>query len=191
MLLPKIEFSSAPKTKAGAVVLGWFQEEAPAETAAQKTKPRQPVFVGKSNKDIESLLAQLRESKHFSGKKGEVSILRFFPFGVFLMWFFLVWVPRRNGTARWRDKREALCYWRKGANGFRILTVQADSIFGKVSKSELSYFIQAFCEGYLLAGYEYRDLKKEEKDLSVQKILKLTGPRMEFRQNGSGERSRF
>lgn len=189
MHLPRIEFSSAAKTKVGAAVLGWFQEEAPTEKAAEKGKPRQPVFVGKSNKEIESLLGQLRESKHFSGKKGEISVLRFFPFSGFPNLVLLGLGAEKKWTSEMARQAGGALLLAQKRERLPNLIVQADSIFGRVAKGELSYFVQAFCEGYLLAGYEYKDLKKEEKDAFRPEVLELTGPKMES-QSEAGERAR-
>ena len=175
MQLPKIEFSSAPSTSVGALVLGWFQDEAPIEKGHDKNKSRQPVFVGKSNKDIESLLGQLRESKHFSGKKGEVSVLRFFSFAGFSNLILLGLGSEKKWNSEMARQAGGSLLLAQRRERIPRVTVQADSIFGKVAKSELSYFIQAFCEGYFLAGYEFKDLKKQDKEAFQPEVLELTG----------------
>src|SRR5256885_7221348 len=86
--LPKIDFSTA--LKAGeTIALGWYQGDPPEKVnGKEKAKADKPASVppqynGKRSKDVDALAERLAQSEHFRGKKNEIDLLRFFPFGEF------------------------------------------------------------------------------------------------------------
>lgn len=168
MNLPKFDFvTTTETTQSPALVLGWYQTE-----TQEKDQPSYPLYRGKRNKDIDVLSEQMKVSKHFTGKRNEVNFLRFFSLlgysNLFLLGLgnskkFSCEVVRQGGAALYHaQKREKIS---KAA-------VQMDSVFAGAKPSELVSAVQAFCEGYLLAGYEYKDLKKA--DPSSFEVLGLT-----------------
>jgi leucyl aminopeptidase len=168
--LPKIELSSSAGD-ADAVVLGWFQEE-----SRDKEASGAPLrYIGKRSKEIDVLAAKLKSSKHFHAKKNETNLLRYFSFenygNVLLLGLGSPkrWTPevaRQAGAAVNLIQRRERLKW---------LDVPAESIFSGESSGQLDYWVQAFCEGYWMAGYEYRELKKEDKDLFAPSGLRLVG----------------
>jgi leucyl aminopeptidase len=170
LALPKVELTAAA-SDADAVVLGWFQEE-----VREKEGTGQPAlrFQGKRSKEIDVLASKLRSSKHFFGKKNETNLLRFFSFANYGNVLLLglgsarKWnaeVARQAGAAVSLCQRKERLPW---------LDIHSDSLFSG-EMAEIEYLVQAFCEGYLLAGYEYRELKKPDKDLFVPSGIRLIG----------------
>ena len=69
------------------------------------------------------------------------------------------------------------------------MALQGDSLFGKVAEEKLAYFVQAFCEGYWMAGHEFRDLKKPDPDIFYPQALELAGLKTR-RFNANGQEGR-
>lgn len=175
MSLPKIEFSSTPSVKAGAFALAFFQEGKVLEKEGEKGKAREVLFLGKRSKEIDAVQAQLRESNHFFGKKAEVSVLRFFPFGGFKNLVLVGLGTEKKFDPEIARQAGAALLMAQKRERLPNVSILADSIFGKVEKGKLPYFVQAFCEGYLMAGYEFKDLKKPEKEIFAPETLEFVG----------------
>lgn len=173
MSLAKIEFVSGSEvTKSNAICLGWYQSE-----SNEKDAQTALVYKGKRSKETDALLTQLKDAKHFSGKSGETSFLRFFPFqsypGLFLVGlgqakkFNLESIRRAGASVYLTQKKEKIS---------RLL-IQSDSVFAGAKPSEMADAVQAFCEGYLLAGYEYKDFKKPETNPFNVEGISFFGPK--------------
>ncbi len=158
MNLPKFEFVTTIETiKSPTLVLGWYQTE-----SQEKDQPSLPLYKGKRSKEIDVLQEQIRVSKHFNGKKNEVDFLRFFSLGGYSNIFLLgLGNPKKFSMEVARQGGAALFHAQKKEKVTK-LAIQADSIFAGARPSEINLAVQAFCEGYLLASYEYKDLKKPE-----------------------------
>lgn len=150
-----IGFTASIGERSEALVLGLLRSEL---TGRQHSIE----FAGKSSKAIEQLLQKARRARFFGAKKNEVSLLRFYQADIAPNTVLLglgtsdKWtqdIARQCGAALLQiQKKEHL----------RRMSVLFDSVFGKTPHAELPNFFQAFCEGYLLAGYEYTDLKKAD-----------------------------
>ncbi len=176
MHLPKIEFSTA--LKAGdTIVLGWSQGESVEKSGKDTSKKKEksgdaspaapsappPQYGGKRSKDTDALAERLKSSEHFRGKKNEVDLLRFVPFGQHPNVLLLGLGSRKKfdgETARQTGASFALVQKREK---LKNVVVMADSLFGGASGAKLNDLLQAFCEGYLMAGHEFSELKKKEK----------------------------
>jgi len=158
---PKIDFSERAGAKTDALVLGWFQEE-----TKEKGKRVTPHFAGKSNKEIEQLLARLRASNHFTGKRNETDLLRFYGLEGYPNTILLGLGSAQKWNTEFSRQAGAALYHIQKRGRLKGVTLQADSLFSKVDNKHQASYVQAFCEGYLLAGYEYRDLKKHEEIFS-------------------------
>lgn len=189
MVFPKIELASTPNS-ADATLLGWFQPEAEEKTSStdKKTPPeggyRAPLYVGKKSKDLDALTERLKKSRHFFGKKNETSLLRFYPYGNYENVLLLgLGGPKRftSEMARQAGAAALLCQKRERLS---LVDLAADSVFSKVSDKVLPDYLQAFCEGYWMAGYEYKELKKKEKE-----TFELTGLRISGLKSAQLERS--
>lgn len=158
MNLAKFEFvTTIEATKSQALVLGWYQSE-----PNEKDQTTQHLYKGKRSKEIEILTEQIKASKHFSGKKNEVSFLRFFSYAGYSNLFLLgLGHPKKFSMEVVRQAGAALFQAQKKEKVSKV-ALQADSVFAGAKPSEVTNAIQAFCEGYLMAGYEYKDLKKVE-----------------------------
>ncbi len=163
MKIPSLELSTKPKAKTDATVFAFFQSEKGKEKGADKRQPA-PEFRGSRNEFVQSLLQKLSDSQHFKGKKSEVELLRFYEspdapntlllgFGSFA----------KANTETFRQVGATLAAAQKRA---RLSVVESDVShwLGDLEKADQSRYLQAFCEGYLLASYEYRDLKTKDVD---------------------------
>ena len=174
MTFPKIELTAEADGKSQALVLGWFQSEAGGEPGEKKDS-KAPHFLGKKSKDVDGLLEKLKESRHFSARKNEVSLLRYFPFrGARNTVLLGLGQPKKWDGEVCRQSGAALSLAQR-RDRLPSATVDMDSVFAKTGKDELALFVQAFCEGYLMAGYEYRDLKKTETDPFQLERLQFAG----------------
>ena len=158
MNFPKFEFVTNTETsKSSALVLGWYQSE------PQEKEPTPPLlYKGKRSKEIEGLNAQIKSSGHFTGKRNEVSFLRFFSFAGYANLFILGLGNPKQCTMEVLRQGGAALYHAQKKEKIAKVAVQADSVFGGARPSEVNEAVQAFCEGYLLASYEYKDMKKPE-----------------------------
>jgi leucyl aminopeptidase len=184
--LPKI-FLEGAKTESRPAILtvGFFQPTPNKEDKESKEKKGkkesstaavQPIYKGKKTKESDALLNLLRESKHFGAKKNETSFFRFYPYGKYSgvaligLGTLKAWNPeiaRQAGAATLLlQKKEKVPHF----------ALQAEAFFSEAKGSDSFLFLQAFCEGYLLAGYRYYDLLKEKKsDEEPELSLELVG----------------
>lgn len=165
---PSIEISHQLSGKAP-LTLGFFSEFSDEKDA---TNYRPPIFPAKGHDDISRLLRLLDESRHFFAKKGEVSLLRFVrtmeqPHTVLLgLGTENIWNPenaRQVGASLFAaQKRERLAK----------VALLIDSLLPKNEKHS-SALIEAFCEGYWLGSYDFKELKKEDKSAFIPTGLDL------------------
>lgn len=170
MALPKIELA-ASAGKADAIALAWIQD------SSEKGKGGNPTFKyqRKSTKEIEDLQKKLKDSKHFFGKKNETSLLRFYSFDKFSnVVLFGLGTSARWTTESCRQAGAALFLIQRKERLSRV-SVMTDGLFAGGDAKGLAYWYQAFCEGYWLAGYEYKDMKKAETDPFLPEGLELAG----------------
>ncbi len=185
MSLPKIQFSNI-ETKTQSLVLGFFHNDAEnekkkIETAkGKKETPAAPKFTppryqGKKQKELDALLNVLKTDEHFTGKKQEVSLLR-----LYSAWGFPSVMLLGLGTSKkWDSETARRCgaslYQHQKKEKLSKVTLLADSVFSSQKPSNSTFFLQAFCEGYLLASYQYLDLKKADKSAFNPEGLDLVG----------------
>lgn len=164
MDFPKIDIVNNAGADSEALALGFFQSE-----DKSKAKAEPPVFSGKRDKDTDSLIQRLSQSKHFSGKRGETDLLRFvghssYP-SVLLVGLgakakFDLEALRRIGASVFAAQKKA---------SIERLAVQAESFFSTELGETTS--VQAFAEGYLLASYQYTEFKQPEKAEKPRRLL--------------------
>ena len=161
--MPKFEFVTTVETiKSPALVLGWYQTEMQNQPSITSI-----LYKGKRSKEIDALGEQIKSSKHFVGKQNEMSFLRFFSFGGYSNLFLLgLGSPKKFSLEVVRQAGAALYHAQKKEKITKV-AIQADSIFAGAKPSEVTSAIQSFCEGYLMAGYEYKDMKKPENNSVV------------------------
>lgn len=175
MPLPQINLAASTSKKSDAYAIGFFQESHNTEKKQEGSKRRDLVYIGKRAKEIDAVTERLYESKHFVGKKHEVNLLRFFPFGGANSLILLGLGKVKSWDAEACRQAGAALLALQKREKLSNISLQADSVFGGLERPKLNYFVQAFCEGYLLAGYEYRELKKPEKDPFLLESLELIG----------------
>lgn len=144
--------------KGEALALGWFQ----GEKNEKDSKPSSPQCHSK-RKEVSELKSRLKDSGHFGGKKNETSFLRFFPMGGFENVLLVGQGVEKKWTPEVARQVGASVYLAQKREHIKVLQIDGESFFSHVASGDLSYAVQAFAEGYYLAGYEYKDLKKEEK----------------------------
>jgi leucyl aminopeptidase len=160
---PKIELLTQGASKADTIVMGWFQEEL-GEKKANVHDPRL-LYAGKRNRDIDELNGRLKASRHFFGKKNETSLLRFYTFGTFSNVLLIGLGQKKNWTTEAARQAGAAVGLIQRKERLVRLALAADSIFPEFGNSDVAEWLQCFCEGYFLSGYEYVDLKKTEATL--------------------------
>lgn len=185
MEFPKIEFSSAPK-KADALVLPWFQDVAEPKGEKHKEKDKAGAkakdggdslrlhYAGKRDKAIDALGELLLQSKHFRAKKNETDVLRFYAMGEYPNVVLLgLGAEKTFDPEIARQAGAALSLAQKRARLSHV-AVAADALFVKSGAKNIEY-VQAFCEGYWMAGHEFTELKKKETESFVPAGLTLHG----------------
>lgn len=168
---PKIEVATHSSSKS-TLALAFFSTE-----RSQDKSNHSPEYKGASTSNIARLIPQLDRSRHFFGKKNEVSLLRFVATDGFTNTLLLgcghrlEWKPeiaRQIGATLYNiQKRERLS----------DVTVRIDALMPESSsdKKEETDILQAFCEGYWLGAYEFVELKKEDKTAFHPEKLLLLG----------------
>jgi len=167
---PKIDLATkSDEANTSAVVLVWFAADAETKGASG------PKYLGGRSKEIDELAQRLTSSHHFAGKKNELSVLRFYGFAgwpcVMLVGAgssekFSADVARQLGASVFKcQKKEKL----------ESASVRIDSLLAGVPPQEQPYYLQAFCEGYWLASYEYVFTKPASKEAFYPKKLDLLG----------------
>lgn len=169
MSLPKIEIVTAGSAKT--VVLPWFAGE---KDEKSKSKEPQPEFAGKKNKDVDALASRLSESAHFGGKKNEASLLRFYGYGKAENTLLVGAGPRKKVTSESMRQLGATILLAQKREHLDWATLSAEGLLEAADGKDRAYWLQALCEGYLLAGYEFSDLKKKQ-----DKSFKLEGLQIE------------
>lgn len=168
---PKISFTSS-MGKADVAVLGWFQEERDND---KNKKNGAPQFLGKRNKSVDELTALLKGTQHFGGRKAETSLLRFFGWAQIPNTLLL----GLGSTKKWSSETARQCgaavFLAQKRERLSSAVLLADSVFNQTSDKQLPLFLQAFCEGYLMAGHEYRALKKEDPNFFSPTSLEILG----------------
>lgn len=172
MALPKIEWVAGGSDSSDALVLAWFSDD---ETGSGKTGL--PVFAGGKSKEAEGISQLLKTSKHFSGRKGEVSVLRFRPTGKWPNTILLGLGSRKKWSTEYARQAGAALYQVQKREKFAIVSVSEESLLGEFSGENSAYALQAFSEGYFLASYDYREFKKEDPNAFIPKKLELIDAR--------------
>ncbi len=169
-LAAKISITSSQPSSADALVLGWFQEESEG-----KSKESTPVYLGKKSKDIDAIASRLKQSKHFSAKKNETDLLRYFPVQDFPNTLLVgLGSLKKVNSEVLRQAGAAVSLAQKKAKLGKI-SVVGESLLAKVAPADQPYYLQAFCEGYLMAGHEYKDLKKADKTSFEMQGMEIAG----------------
>lgn len=168
MALPKIEFIANGSEASDAVLLLWFSDD---EGGAGKSGA--PVWAGGKTKDIDALTQLLKSSKHFAGRKGESSVLRFRPTGKFPNTVLLGLGSKKKWCSEYARQAGAAAYQIQKREKFSTVSVAEDALLVDVAADQTDYYLQAFCEGYLLASYDYREFKKEDPNAFAPKKLEL------------------
>ncbi len=166
MNVPKISLSTAAKSDGW--VLAFFHAD------GEKSKPALK-FVGKSSREIDALLGLLRKSGHFSAKKNETNVLRFFQFGGMGNTVLLGLGSQKKWTRDVARQAGAALRVAQKKERFSKLSVQSDGLFAKEGGADLEASVQAFCEGYWLGGYEFRDLKKADPEIFEPEGIEIVG----------------
>lgn len=173
--LPKITFPSSAG-KVDAAVLGWFQEEKDGD---KSKKPGLPQYLGKRNKEIEELSALLKGSQHFFGRKGEASLLRFYGWGTQANTILLGLGSVKKWNAEFARQAGAALFLLQKRERISSAALVSESVFSQTPDKDLPLILQAFCEGYLMAGHEFRALKKEDPNLFSPSALEIVGVKAE------------
>lgn len=162
-----LKWLSATEDKSTAIALAWTQsksDEKKEEKAGKEAK--EAVFhipdCASTRKEISSLLSNLKVSKHFSGKKNETSFLRFFQLGNYENVLLVGLGAKDKLTEEALRQAGAATYLAQAREKISTLAIDADSFFFGTKDSALASQVQAFAEGYFLAGYEYTDMKKKK-----------------------------
>lgn len=177
--LLKIEWVS-PAT-ASSVTLPWFSAEKESEKDGskkedKKAKPKSAiVFAGKKSKEVEELAARVEKSGHFGGKKGETSFLRYYPHLKAENVVLLGAGPAKKLTPEILRQVGASLSGLQRREKLDWVSLVPEGLVEALGKKEGEYGLQAFCEGYLLAGYEFNELKSKKDDSTVVQGLQLEG----------------
>lgn len=166
---PKISFG---ENGSDAVALGWFQADSEEKAKGEKAPPQ---YVGKKNAEVDKLAARLKQSRHFGGKKNEVSTLRYYELGGFPSALLLGLGHQKKFSTDTARQAGAALYLAQRREKLPKITLWGESVFGKLPPKEQDRYVEAFSEGYLLAGHEFKELKKEEGDHFYPESLDIQG----------------
>lgn len=151
--VPKIEFAAGAVKDVGTVVLGWFHEDG-GEDDAKGTV----VCAGRRDKAVDALAARLRQSRHFKGNKGEADLLRYYAFEGFDNVLNLGLGPAKKWDLETVRHVGATCYHAQKKGALPTVIVRHE-VFPAAEGASFGDTLQAFSEGYLLASYEFQELK--------------------------------
>jgi leucyl aminopeptidase len=179
MALPEISLNPLSKVQApSAALLAFFQAE-PKEKGKEKKEEvvthDLPVFAGKKIKELSDLENYLKGASCFWGKKNETLLIRAYRFGTASN-LGLIGLGKKTAldTDTLRQVGAATYHFQKKEH-LKDVTLDIQSILNTVRESKRAYSLQAFCEGYLLASYDYREFKKEDKSLFYPQGIELVG----------------
>ncbi|MCB0403728.1 MAG: leucyl aminopeptidase [Bdellovibrionales bacterium] len=172
MSSPKIELASKEKTDT--LALGFFSKKSEKKDK-KKGPPPTPDFHGTSSPDLAALQGRLQDSHHFTGRKNDTCLLRYYPYGSYanVLLIGLGGLTKfKTETARQAGAALFLAQRREKLSG---VTVDGPSLFAQIDGKDLPRYLQAFCEGYGLAGYEYTELKQEKHARFKPSALYISG----------------
>lgn len=179
MALPEISLTPISKLASpSAALLAFFQFES-LESEGKRKEPKEsptfemPVPAGKRMKEWPALEAYLKDAQCFSGRKNETLLLRTYRFGT-----------ANNLALMGLGKKSALepdtvrqvgaaVYQFQKREKLREVTLDIQSVLSAFKESKKLVAFQAFCEGYLLASYEYLEFKKAEKGVFYPRGIEL------------------
>lgn len=159
MSAPKIELASKEKTET--LVLGFFSKKL-EKKEKKKGPPPAPEFHGSTSSDLTALQGRLQDSHHFVGRRNETSLLRYYRFGTYSNILLLGLGPVSKYKTETARQAGAALFLTQRRERLEKITVDASSLFSKLENEQPALFLQAFCEGYLLAGYEFTELKQDK-----------------------------
>ncbi|MCB0418390.1 MAG: leucyl aminopeptidase [Bdellovibrionaceae bacterium] len=172
MSSPKIELASKEKTDT--LALGFFSKKAEKKDK-KKGPPPSPEFHGTASSDLTALQGRLQDSHHFTGRRNDTNLLRFYQYGAYTN-VLLVGLGSaskfKTETVRQAGAAIFLAQRREKLSG---ITLDGPSLFANVESKEIPRYLQAFCEGYGLAGYEFTDLKQEKPSRFKPSALYISG----------------
>jgi len=178
MALPEISLTPLSKMPSpSAAVLAFFQAESPdldkRKDKKENSGPELPVLAGKKIKEWPGIESYLKEAQCFVGKKNEAVLLRTYRMGTAPN-LVLLGLGKRSvidtDTAR---QGGASLYHLQKREKLKEVTLDLQSILSVFRESKKLAAFQAFCEGYLLASYEYREFKKAESSSFYPKGIEL------------------
>lgn len=179
MALPEISLNPISKVQSPAAALFAFYA---AEPTKEKNKDKKedglyelPIYAGKKGKELVELESYLRGAHCFWGKKNETVLIRAYRSGQASNVGLIGLGKKTNfDTDTMRQVGAAIYHFQKKEH-LKDATLDIQTILNAVRESKRPYSLQAFCEGYLLASYEYREFKKEDKSLFHPQGIELVG----------------
>ncbi|MEZ4751696.1 MAG: leucyl aminopeptidase [Bdellovibrionota bacterium] len=173
MSSPKIELASKEKTDT--LALGFFSKKS-EKKEKKKGPPPSPEFHGTSSSDLTALQGRLQDSHHFTGRRNDTNLLRYYQYGAsYQRYFWSAWEIFQS--LKLEKPRGQRC-----GRLFRPATRKAQRHHGgrakslaKVDSKEIPRYSLLFCEGYGLAGYEFTDLKQEKPTRFKPSALYISG----------------
>jgi len=167
MKLPTIEIATKATSKT--VALGFFCQK-PKQPKKGKRVPPKPLYAG-SLKDqaITRIESELSKSAHFFGRKNETNFLRFYSAGAYNNVLLFGMGPKENFTTELARQAGAAISLNQKKENLDWIDIDPGGVF-----KDSGYLIQAFCEGYLMAGYSFEDVREQKpRDLAVEGIRLL------------------
>jgi len=175
MALPEISLAPLSKIEAPSFTCAaCFQAEEPK---MGKTEERflLPTPAGKRTAEWTQLESYLGDCKSFLGKPRETLLLRAYSFGKSKNLVLLGFGKKAELTSDSFRQLGASLYLLQKKERLGKGTFDFQPVLSTVRESKRSGFLQAFCEGYLLASYEYLEFKKEDKTRFTPQGIELTG----------------
>ncbi len=176
-MLPKILLSSTPRSTE-AFAIGFFQEE--------KKEGKAPssyglLYMGEKSKTVDALRERLKQSQHFFGKRNEVSTLRFYSSGIAENTVLVGFGAKSKWGREEARQTGAAVYHSQKREKFKTLSFDCTSLTRGMRPNQIETFLGAFCEGYLMAGYEFKELKKAESEGSYPESIELVASKIDAR----------
>lgn len=159
------------------VCLGTFQSESKDGSKAPKEEGvfSAPYSAGKRSPEWMPVEKYLAEAKSFSGKAKETCLLRAYSYGKAKNLVLLGFGKKSEISSDLFREAGAALYSLQKRERLGRGTFDFQSVLSAVKESKRSLFLQAFCEGYWLASYEYLEFKKENKTSFYPTGVELTG----------------
>jgi leucyl aminopeptidase len=176
---PEISLSVISKSTPQALFLPFFKAEKKENDKVKDQKDEKnyevPVFAGKKFKELQEIENYLRQAQYFWGKKNETSLMRAYRLGAASNLGLVGFGNRSSLNTEVVRQVGAAVYQFQKREKLSSVSMDLQGVMATTRESKRAATLQAFCEGYWLASYEYREFKKTDHSVFYPHGIELVG----------------